>query len=547
MSQAKKEPLLFIAPIVIFLLVFCIFWQTKNFEFYNFDDDAYITQNNLVLNGFSIENALLAFQKSFGGHYHPLTWISHMIDVSLFGLNPGSSHLVNVLFHAINSILCFFLARILIKDNLLALFAAIIFAIHPMRLESVVWLSERKDVLSMSFGLSAILFYLKSKNNNVHRNIFFSLLFFILSLLSKPTFITLPFLLLILDAWSVQSFSLKNKIPYIFLSICFGIIALYTQNLDGGLKSFDAISISNRLTSSSVGYLIYFAKLFFPFGIGIFYPFRTYDPGVGAGAALSLFAITAFVFSKRNSLPNLFYGWIWFLISLLPMIGIVHIGGQGYADRWSYLPHIGLMIGITASVKNNFLFKKIFTKILILSFFIILTLINLPHWKNSISIFTHTLKVSPNNFMAHTNLGTALDMEGKLSEAAHHFEEAWRLNPTYPEALNNLGRLRASQSRFAEAEVFFTKAVERNPGFIVARYNLGLTQFELGNIIGATTQWLRVLEQNPNHNQSRQSMNFVFQNRLDSFCAELRQASQEQQSKVRDNIKKFFGEVVGQC
>jgi tetratricopeptide (TPR) repeat protein len=546
----KKEQLSLLLPFIIVLIIACLYYPVRNFGFLNFDDDLYITNNALVLEGFSFSNCVQAFQRNLGGHYHPITWISHMIDLSLFGLHPGAHHIVNVFIHCINVILCFYLVLALLKDRRSAFIVSILFAVHPMRIESVAWLSERKDVLSMAFGLGSILCYLHSFK--AHYKIWFaaSLILFIVSLLSKPTFITMPVLLLLVDNWSgrtIEKRVLLEKLPYVFFAIVSALIVLFAQQSDGGLKSIDTISLVDRFSSVSVGYITYATKLFAPFYLGIFYPFKSYSVIIGILSASALFVITWILYFFRRSQKDLWHGWLWYLVSLVPMIGIVQIGGQSYADRWSYLPHIGILIALVSTLRKVSFFRSAYIWIVVAFYFSFLTYKNLPYWSDSKSIFAHTLEVSPDNFLAHTNLGNAFDAEGNLSQAAPHFEAAYRLNPTYPEASNNLGRLRASQQRFVEAESLFAEAVTRKPSFIIARYNLGLTKYELGRFYEAAQLWVKVFQDEPRYIQAQKSLSFLIQYQMDGLCGQLDQQSGEEKTLFFNDVKKIFGEDIKIC
>lgn len=515
--------------------IILLYLPVRNFGFLNFDDDLYITQNSLVLQGLSAVTAIQAFQQSLGGHYHPITWLSHMLDTSLFGMNPAAFHLENVFFHALNTILCFLLFVRIFSSWQKAFVLAVLFGVHPMRIESVAWLSERKDVLSMSLGLTAIIMYITWKHSEALRWYVASLICFVLSLLAKPTFMTLPALLLLIDGLRREPITWKSifdKIPYGIFSCLIAWLVVYTQNVDGGLKSFAEVSLVNRLSSVCVGYITYAVKFFLPLNIGIFYPFRIIEPSVAIAALVVLLMITSAAYYVRNHRPEVWLGWIWFLVSLVPMIGFIQIGGQSYADRWSYLSHLGILIACVAFFSRYHFFSSKFFWLVPTLYFATLTWWNLPFWKDSISIFSHTLDVSPNNFMAHTNLGNALDAAGNLAEATPHFEAAWRLNPLYPEALNNYGRVKASQNNFIEAHELFQSAVDIKPSFIIARYNLGLSHFELGRIVDSAQEWLRILEQQPDHQQALQSLLFLYEHNQRQLCDQFIQSGQSSNSDM---------------
>jgi len=481
----------------IVLVVFILYSPVSSFTFLNFDDDVYISANPHVISGITRENITWAFSETRGGHWHPLTWVGHMANVTLFGLDPGKHHIVNAIIHAINAGLVFLIVIQFSQAFGLAIFAALIFGCHPMRLESVAWLSELKDVLSMFFALLTILFYAKYFGRPGIWRYLLVALTFCLGLLCKPTILTLPVLLLLLDYWPLNRIGpsittrkrvihcILEKLPLLALSFTIIAITSYAQSSEGSVVSFQTIPLSDRISGAMVSYLAYTSKLFLPLGLGIFYPIQTYSPGVGTGAFLGLMAISWLLTNNFRGTPSLAVGWLWFLIALSPVIGLIQFGGQAYADRWSYLPHFGLILGLAYWAKDKFMnWPKVRVSgccCAVLACFC-LTHNQLPNWKDSISIFSHTLDVSPNNFMAHTNLGSALDQSGDLDKAAPHYEEAYRLNPTYPEAINNLGILRARTGRLREAVELFQKALKIRPNFSVAQANLDLALRQLGKI-----------------------------------------------------------------
>jgi hypothetical protein len=472
--------------LIVFLCVALAYQQVYFFEFINFDDNIYVTQNEVVAAGLSWEGVKWAFSTTLGGHWHPLSWLAHMLDVSLFGMHAGAHHMVNALLHALNCALLYLFLSSAFRNRGVAFISALLFGLHPLRLESVAWISERKDVLSMFFGLLAANLYLRFVVTRRALPYFFSLCAFALTLLAKPTFITLPVLFLLIDIWPLNRCAalgersawnsqlkrvLVEKIPFLLVSILFTVTTLLAQRAGGGLRTFDEMSIVSRFETAIPGYLAYLGKLIWPAGLAIFYPHVTYESGVVAGALIGLLAITWLCYAYRYRAPHLLFGWLWFLIALLPMSGIVAIGGQAFADRWTYLAHIGPIVALVALSYvhyNQKVFRVWSIVILALAF---MTVQNLPNWRTSETVFRQALNVNPNNFMAHTNLGVALMEAGKGTEAAFHYEEAVRLNPTYPEALNNLGIARANKGRLVEALQAFDKALSIRPDFVTAQRN----------------------------------------------------------------------------
>jgi tetratricopeptide (TPR) repeat protein len=299
-----------------------------------------------------------------------------------------------------------------------------------------------------------------------------------LGLLAKPAAVVLPVLLLLLDWWPLNrnvslARRLFEKVPFVFVVGAVAVAAVWAQSEGGGLKSLADYPLGARVSTVLAGYMIYFGKLFFPTGQGIFYPYQLYQAGIDAGAASLLILISFIAFKFRFSKPYLLFGWIWFLVALLPVIGIVQIGGQRYADRWSYLPHVGLLVAVLCLAQDTLSTRqlKIFGCGSIL-FFGSLTQLQLPNWRDSVSIFRHTIRVAPENFMAEMNLGMALQAKGEHAEAIKHLERATILRPFYPDGLNNLAIAKLKAGQVSEAEILLRRALAVYPGFVAARGNL---------------------------------------------------------------------------
>lgn len=466
---------------VSFLTLF-LYRGVQDFSFLNFDDNVYVLDNSFVRSGLRLENIRWAFTHFHGGHWHPLSWISHMIDCQIFGLDSSGPHIVNSVFHALNTTLFFLLLFNLLENVLISLLGALFFAVHPMRMEAVAWVTERKELCAALFGLLTLLFYLNLvKKPNFKKRLAVALTFSI-GLMCKPTLVILPCLLLLLDFWPLQRKQTFKKLlfekwPLFLVSFASSGITILAQKAGGGFRTAGEISFADRLSTVPVAYLSYLGKFFWPTGFGIFYPFQSFPPGVGAGAWFSIILITFLCFQNRIRWPQLLFGWFWFLISLVTVVGFIQVGGQSVADRWTYLAHMGLILALGGICSN--LSKKVqqgltAPVLIAITICFYITAMELPTWKNSISIFRRTLLASPENFMAHTNLGQALTSQGKLNEAAFHFEEAVRLNPYFSVALNNLGFLRAKQGRVEEAKTLFLRALERQPDYPQAKKNLAL-------------------------------------------------------------------------
>ncbi|MCB0329839.1 MAG: tetratricopeptide repeat protein [Bdellovibrionales bacterium] len=503
----------------IFLIVPLVFSQTASFDFINFDDDIYVVNNPHVNTGLSWANIQWAFSTTHGGHWHPVTWLSHMVDCEIFGLNPGAHHLENVLLHAISSVLVFLLFLRCTNQLSLSFVLASIFAVHPLRLESVAWVSERKDVLSILFGLLSLHLYLSfvSERELLFRRGYYigSFLLLAVGLLSKPSLIVIPVLMVLLDFWPTARLKEKqklviDKLPFFLLALGFACIVLFAQEQEGGLKQLSLYPLESRIAAALVGFLAYAGKLFFPTGMGIFYPFLDYPPGVASGAAFGLIIVTIVCVQHRSNHPYLLFGWLWFLVSAAPIIGLVQVGGQAFADRWSYLPHIGFLLGIGSYLEsvtrqyNLLLLRKMFFLLPLL--YGAITVSQLPNWKNTEAVFRHAIQLTPDNFLAHMNLAVELDNGGSAREAEFHYQRAVTLRPQYVLALDNLGSFYARQGEYKKAISYFERALAIAPGSVDARYHLGLAYAKSGSVVYAATEWVRVLSFEPENERANSSL-----------------------------------------
>lgn len=525
------------------LLVFCMYWPTRTFEFLNFDDPDYVLNNAYVQKGLTWEGFAWAFSSTHGAHWHPLSWLSLMLDVELFGVNSAASHLVNAAFHAINMALFFWFAAALTGLLWPSLWAALLLGLHPLRIESVAWVTERKDVLSVFFLLLSLCVYVRwvrsvEAKRAIRLGLFTtSVIFFVFSLLAKPTAVVLPVLLLCLDYWplgrmrTATFFKLTfEKIPFFAVAGAVAVAAVWAQGSGGGLKSLSAYPLAERAASVLVAYQAYFGKLFFPTGLGIFYPFTQYQPGVGAGALLGLLIMSWWFWEKGKTQPWLRMGWMWFLVSLLPMIGIVQIGGQAFADRWTYVPHMGLLLALALSARTvleTWPRLRVCAASLSVCIAAFLTYSHLPNWKDSQSIFRHTASVSPQNFMAHMNLGVALDAAGNLPAAAEEFDKAVLIKPFFPDALVNLGGARARLGDLPNAEFFFRRAVNHAPAYVPAKYNLGLLLRQTGRPSQGLLQWVKAYTINPAFPQLMPSIRAFLAQFRAANCGALTSSPQE--------------------
>jgi protein O-mannosyl-transferase len=498
MEHKNKLELIKTVVIMIALVVptLFVYWQVQNSDFINYDDPSYVLDNHMVKKGLSLEGVRWAFQTKTASNWHPLTWLSHMLDFQLFGKNPAGHHLTNLFFHLANTLLLFIILKDMSASYWCSAFVAAMFALHPQHVESVAWVSERKDVLSLFFGLLALIFYVKYIKQTVRRNYLISLFFYILSLMSKPTLVTFPFFLILLDYWPLGRFSFINfkqnqfrlimryllveKIPFFASSFISCIITYYVQNLGGAVGSLKTIPIMVRISNAFISYALYIDKTVWPRNLSVLYPYpEKIFISEALGAALIVFSISISVVYLAKRFAFLFVGWFWYLGTLVPVIGIVQVGIQTSSDRYTYVPLIGIFIMFSWSLKE--MAQRLPSKRTIIYAFAILLLASwtyisreqVSYWKNSISLFKHAISLKYDNVYAHLNLGSAYEKTGNNDLAMLHFQEALQIDPLNSRAMNNIGVQLLLKGRNEEAVKYFKRAIALDPGLTEAHINMG--------------------------------------------------------------------------
>jgi tetratricopeptide (TPR) repeat protein len=481
------------------IVIFAVYLPVRNHEFISFDDDAYVTKNPNVQSGLTSQNIKWAFTTGHASNWHPLTWLSHQLDYSLFDGNSGAHHLVNVLFHVANSLLLLIVLNRLTKRLWPSAFVAALFALHPLHVESVAWVAERKDVLSTFFWFLTMLAYTRYAEKPSAFRYVTTLILFALGLMSKPMLVTLPFVLLLLDYWPLDRIrNLKKvvieKIPFFLLSAVSSIITYAVQQKGGAVA---VAPLNERLANAVYSYLAYIGKMFWPSNLAVLYP----QPAGGIPSAkvvlyaFILVLITAIIiyFCKRHK--YLLVGWLWFLGTLVPVIGIVQVGSQSLADRYTYVPLIGLFIVIAFAAADLFSkmpFRKIILSILavaILSACAIATSIQLRYWKNSISLFEHTIAVTKDNAIIYNSYASVIGPLGEYEKAVKYLTEAVRIMPDFPEAHYNLGNALRNLGNFDEAVKQYNITLKLDPAYTSAHYALGLALADKGDYDAAIEQY----------------------------------------------------------
>ncbi len=579
--------------LLLIVITLAVYWQVRNHKFITYDDRDYITENTYVQKGLSREGITWAFTTRYAGNWHPLTWISHMIDCQLYGLNAQGHHLTNLLFHAVNTVLLFLVFRRMTGAVWQSAFVAVLFAVHPLHVESVAWVAERKDVLSSFFWILTMWTYVSYVEQHALYSYLLTLLFFVLGLMAKPMLVTLPFILLLLDYWPLGRFQfvqsgstlrsqihnpsnadsegpfrfllIWEKIPFFALAAGSSVVTFLAQQHEGTIESWEVLPLNIRIANALVAYLRYIGKMIWPSSLAVIYPHlgNTLPMWQVAGAGLMLVIVSGLVIWAARWRPYLAVGWLWYIGTLVPVIGILQVGSQSIADRYMYMPLIGLSIIIAWGIPElvvRWCHQKIglviITGVLLLAL-IVRTWQQLRYWHDSITLFEHAVNVTTNNWVAqgtlgfslaaegkiveaiihyseavrinpnneklHYDLGFYLATEGKIAEAIVHFSEAVRINPDYEEAHNNLGSLLATEGKIAEAIVHFSEALRINPVDADVHYNLGIALEREKKLEGAIAHYSEVLRIKPDYREARIALERALQLKKKSDSGSLSQ------------------------
>lgn len=466
-------------------LTFAIFVRSLWFPFINFDDPAYVFERPQISRGLSIDGMLWAFTHVHSGNWHPLTSISHMLDCQFFGLNAGAHHFVNVVLHTANAVLLFLFLTKTTAARWSSAFVAAVFAIHPLRVESVAWIAERKDVLSGLLFILTLLAYVRYIDNRITRHYLLVTILFACGLMAKPMLVTTPFVLLLLDYWPLRRSKdeggtlnlLIEKLPLFALSGASAVATMIAQK--EAISGVAQISLPIRFINAIVSYSIYIWKMVWPVHLGLLYPYRNVSVFEVVGAILVLGGLTTIVFALRKRAPYLVTGWLWYVIMLLPVIGIVSVGRQAYADRYTYLPQIGLYMAIGWGVKQltaSWRQRSVILAPCCASILIVLALLSskqLSYWQDPELLWQHTIAVTRNNDVAHAFLSDLLMRKNQVEESLAHAQEAVRIKPSSPDAQNNLALALFRSGRMKEAAEHWEQCLQIAPHDLNAESNYG--------------------------------------------------------------------------
>jgi len=519
--------------IVLALMVPAVFWPVSRHDFLNYDDNTYVTDNPRVAAGLTWEGTRWAFTATRAANWHPVTWLSHMLDTELFGLDPGRHHLVNVLFHTLNTVALFLLLTAMTGTLWRSAAVAALFGVHPLHVESVAWVAERKDVLSTLFWFLAAAAYLRYARRPAWGRYLPVAALFTLGLMAKPMLVTLPFVLLLLDFWplgrwrgpvpargglsAVRRGLLLEKVPLLVLAAGSSAVTFLAQQKGASVTSLEAFPLLPRIGNALVSYVTYLFKTAWPLDLAVFYP----HPGSGtplwrllaAVAVLALLSILAVVMSRRR--PYLAAGWLWYLGTLVPVIGLVQVGAQAMADRYTYLPLTGVFIMAVWGVADaagrwrwgRWALAPATAALLALC--MVMARGQSLVWGSSESLFRHTLAVTDGNHVAHKYLGIALRKSGKAEEALFHAREALRISPGDAELHNNVGAVYMELGTLPEAVSHLREALRLRPGYVLARVNLGAALVDLGRLEEAGEAFLGALKDDPLNADAHNSLGVV--------------------------------------
>jgi tetratricopeptide (TPR) repeat protein len=466
--------------LIALLLAFAtlaVYLPVSHHGFLTYDDDEYVTENPVVQDGLTLAGLKWAFTTGCASNWHPVTWLSHMTDCTLFGLNPGAHHLVNVIFHATNAALLFVLWLRLTGKTWPSAFVAALFAWHPLHVESVAWIAERKDVLSTFFALLALLSYAKYAQTGSRRSYWSALVLFALGLLAKPMLVTLPCVMLLLDYWPLRRYSattfrgsiLSEKIPFFLLTIASCVVTFLVQHNGHAVATLTQVPLGLRLENAALATVVYLQKLIWPSPLAVIYPMAPVSFAAFARAAVLLAVISALAWRVRHLKPCWLVGWLWFLGTLVPVIGIVQVGSAAMADRYTYIPSIGIFVAVAFGLPELAVKMSRGKRILpVGATFLLLGCIGsmewqLHYWRDSETLFRHTLAVTENNDKAHLDLAVTLEQHGRFQEALAEYRETVRIAPDRHQIHFNIGHMLARLGRHDEALAEYREAIRSDP------------------------------------------------------------------------------------
>jgi tetratricopeptide (TPR) repeat protein len=533
------------------LLVLVVFCSTCGYEFVNFDDDEYVYENDHVRAGLTIQGIAWALTAFHASNWHPLTWLSHMLDCQLYGMNPGGHHLTNVFLHAAAAIVLFLTMKRMTGAMWPSAWVAAVFAIHPLRVESVAWVAERKDVLSGLFFMLTLWCYARYVERPASWSRYACVVVvFLLGLLAKPMLVTLPCVLLLLDYWPLRRFAqpapeadapwfparwaplIIEKLPLFGMAAASCALTIGAQR--NALASLDRVPFFSRAANAAVAAIAYIGKLLYPVDLAVLYPLPAGPRPIGTviTAVVMLAAISTTAFALRRKCPYLIVGWLWYLGTLVPVIGLMQVGSQAMADRYTYLTQIGLSIAIawgSVSLAGRSASRQ--RALAAVACVLVVAMMGCAwrqtaHWRDSQALWTHTLRCTSRNWLAHNNLGFALAARGQIDDAIDQYRKALAIKPDHFKAHYNLANAFAGRGQADEAVAEYLRALEIEPRDVDAHNNLGLTLASLGQVDEAIDAYRRALELKPDSISGHTNLGIALTGRgqVDEAISHYRQA-----------------------
>jgi tetratricopeptide (TPR) repeat protein len=528
----KKHPG-FVICLSLILLTAAAFEPVRHNDFVNYDDNIYVTENRNVTVGLTADSIVWAFVTSHITNWHPLTYLSHQLDCQLFGLNSFWHHMTSLVFHIANTLLLFYVLNRMTKALWPSAFVAAAFALHPLHVESVAWVSERKDVLSTFFWMLTIAAYSRYTEKPKVRRYLLVAVTLCLGLMAKPMLVTLPFVLLLLDYWPLRRFRhqygvesanppyksattlhlIIEKIPLLIIVIISSVLT-YVQKSSGAIRFDDIFSLKVRIANALVCYVSYIIKIFYPVSLAVLYP----HPGQSlplwqpvASLAILVFVSALVILAVRKH-PYLFVGWFWYLGVLVPVIGVVQAGIQAMADRYTYISSIGIFIMLAwafARLFRKWSFPKLPAAVLpgvLIAAMLICTRMQLRYWRDSFTLFEHALDVTENNYIMHSNFGGALFQKGRFDEAIDHFEQALKINPGFTDARRDIGFVLLKQQKTDQAIAAFEQALQMKEDWPEIYNYLGLAYAQKGQFETAVEKYNNALKLEPDYAEAMKNL-----------------------------------------
>ena len=510
----------------------------RQHDFVNFDDPEYVVQNRHVTSGLTFANVAWSLTAVHSANWHPLTWMSHMLDCSLHGLDPGGHHVTNVLLHALATVLLFFALRTMTGAPGRSAFVAALFALHPRNVESVAWISERKDVLSAVFWTGAMWAHAAYAQRSTLPRYLAVALLLALGLLAKPMVVTLPAALLLLDVWPLRRVRgagigddaatdvrtpaplavpavVREYAPLFAIALAAAIVTFLAQRSSGAVATLTALPLGFRLQNAVVTYAGYLWSLLWPTQLAVFYPYRTLPVAEVSAALALLVALSVLAWRTRRTRPYLLVGWLWYLGTLVPVIGIVKAGDQAMADRFTYLPAIGIFLAATwaiadaASRDPRTRRALVPAAVLVAIACLLTTRRQVEHWRDSVTLFRHALAVTSRNHLAELNLAAALVERGDVAAGLEHARAAQALRPDDVKVLATLGTALARSGHGDEAESAYRRALQSDPDSVLAWLGMAVLHAERGQWGDAERAYAEVLRREPEHAKAHAGLGFV--------------------------------------